>query len=355
MSSLFNLPEEIITIIFSFVPIKTLTTSVSRVCTAFYRLSESKTLWLALCREVVSVHRSPLSKIEHCTQIQYFPFGRVKKIENLWKRRYFLYAQNLLKNPYGYQEFDNWNLTEGGDGWRYNDLVAHCPVSEEAEPSFEGELNLSYKEALKRIMPWKSVSASYSWCSRSQTIDLLKCGFTSEELDNEEGPRPVISVGEWVGARTDCGSVFYIKVRLLDKQKKILGKGWKCGDQKNPKKALTRNVKVTKGETYSAKITRVIKNKEKTNRNNMMSKKKKIKKKKIKKEKKETGNRNQVLEIDPGGNNYSFALYCHRFENYPAGVRYVQFEDGSKDSKFWAGHYASMFAGPFVFLEMVNY
>lgn len=38
----------------------------------------------------------------------------------------------------------------------------------------------------------------------------------------------------------------------------------------------------------------------------------------------------------------------HNFSSYPAGVRYIKFEDGSKDKQFWSGHYGAKMCQPTV-------
>ncbi len=38
----------------------------------------------------------------------------------------------------------------------------------------------------------------------------------------------------------------------------------------------------------------------------------------------------------------------HKFFNYPAGVRFIRFQDGSKDSAGWAGHYGAKMCQPTV-------
>ena len=42
----------------------------------------------------------------------------------------------------------------------------------------------------------------------------------------------------------------------------------------------------------------------------------------------------------------------HNFLNYPSGVRCIKFEDGSKDKKFWAGHYGAKMCQPTVKIHL---
>ena len=41
----------------------------------------------------------------------------------------------------------------------------------------------------------------------------------------------------------------------------------------------------------------------------------------------------------------------HKFYNYPPGVRYIKFKDGTKDTKFWAGHYGAKMCQPTVLIH----
>ena len=59
----------------------------------------------------------------------------------------------------------------------------------------------------------KNYVTSHEWCCREQFIDLLSLGFLPKILDELQ---PAIDVSEWFSARWDCGSVFQIRVDLLD-------------------------------------------------------------------------------------------------------------------------------------------
>jgi F-box associated region/PLD-like domain len=43
----------------------------------------------------------------------------------------------------------------------------------------------------------------------------------------------------------------------------------------------------------------------------------------------------------------------HRFVDYPAGVRYIRWEDGGVDSEYWAGHFGATLQQPY--LAIINY
>lgn len=51
---------------------------------------------------------------------------------------------------------------------------------------------------------------------------------------------------------------------------------------------------------------------------------------------------NQTTPLTATGN---WELQEHRFENYPAGVREIYWEDGGDDAEFWAGHYGTLLDG----------
>ena len=51
---------------------------------------------------------------------------------------------------------------------------------------------------------------------------------------------------------------------------------------------------------------------------------------------------NQTTPLVAKGN---WQEQTHLFENYPAGVRQIYWEDGGKDAEFWAGHYGSIIDG----------
>ncbi|XP_076331847.1 F-box only protein 44-like isoform X2 [Tachypleus tridentatus] len=56
-------------------------------------------------------------------------------------------------------------------------------------------------------------ATSYMNCSKFQLINLFQQGVLQEVMDNA---RPKIEVSEWHAARFDCGSVYELKVHLLD-------------------------------------------------------------------------------------------------------------------------------------------
>lgn len=54
------------------------------------------------------------------------------------------------------------------------------------------------------------------------------------------------------------------------------------------------------------------------------------------------------------GGDLGWRKVTHTFQDYKAGVRYVLFVDGGKDTQFWAGHYGSKWQQPMYMLSLLN-
>lgn len=65
----------------------------------------------------------------------------------------------------------------------------------------------------------KNYVTSYIWCCRHQVIELSQCGFSDSVMDIVQ---PLISFSEWYAARWDCGSIFCIRVDLLDSKMQVV-------------------------------------------------------------------------------------------------------------------------------------
>lgn len=120
-----------------------------------------------------------------------------------------------------------------------------------------------------------SFITSYSWCTRSQTIDLLAAGYTAEFLDSS----PSILAREFFKGVNNVSDSYFLRVELRDENGAVLD-SWEAGNQTSPLAA--------------------------------------------------TGN---------------WEVQEHRFQNYPAGVRQIYWEDGGNDAEFWAGHYGTLLDG----------
>ncbi|XP_063289288.1 F-box only protein 27 isoform X2 [Pelobates fuscus] len=110
---------------------------------------------------------------------------RCRLVSRRWK--HLVDSPTLWKLKYG---FDPWNVIHGGDGWVVENN--RCPVEgAESQTCFV---------------------TSFFWCSKSQTIDLLKEGFCEHYLDVHQPP---IAISDWVAGREDCGCMYEINVHLL--------------------------------------------------------------------------------------------------------------------------------------------
>ena len=119
---------------------------------------------------------------------------------------------------------------------------------------------------------------SYEWCCRDQFVDLRKYGFSQSIIDTLQ---PIIEVSEWFCPRHDCGSIYNLKVDLLDNQYHLVDSF-----------AFTQTFPQWHG----------------------------------------------------GGWELAWEKVIHQFKAYGKGVCYVRFADAGKDTKWWAGHYGSKMA-----------
>ena len=157
------------------------------------------------------------------------------------------------------------NTVGGGDGWIVEEKAAGCGMTPEVQKENEG-LASCY-------------ATSYGWCCREQWVDLERAGYSAEIMDKLQ---PVVQITEWYGARSDCGSVFNLRVDLLDEAHKYSG---------DPNRTFS----------FSEQTAQWL-----------------------------------------GG---CFHKVQHQFKGYGKGVRYIRFADGGKDTQFWGGHYGSKMAG----------
>ncbi|KAM3922712.1 F-box only protein 2-like isoform 1-T3 [Leptodactylus fuscus] len=95
--------------------------------------------------------------------------------------------KNLIKNPCGQECLNHWiEIENGGDGWHVEEIQGY-------------PFNMKF------------FASSFTWCCKSQVIDLLKEGYTTEVLDAQ----PKIVVSDWYSTRTDSGCSYELKVQLM--------------------------------------------------------------------------------------------------------------------------------------------
>ncbi|XP_066999154.2 F-box only protein 44 isoform X2 [Anabrus simplex] len=104
--------------------------------------------------------------------------------------------RNLLKNHCGQDDQEHWTIiTSGGNGWQVEDPPTGA-------------------DALPRELGYTSCFAtSYHSCSKEQLIDLYSEGCPPYIMDNLQ---PCIEVSEWYTGRFDCGSIYELRVALLN-------------------------------------------------------------------------------------------------------------------------------------------
>ena len=163
-------------------------------------------------------------------------------------------GENLLSNPSALGgASDGWNIILDGanvdNGWRTNGQ------------SVDGD--------------GASFITSYSWCTRSQTIDLIAAGFEESFLDSSP---PILARESFKGV-ANVADQYFLRVELRDAAGAVLDV-WEVGTQASPLVA-----------------------------------------------------------------NGNWREESHLFENYPAGVRQIYWEDGGKDAEFWLGHYGTLLDG----------
>ncbi|XP_075692398.1 F-box only protein 27-like [Rhinoderma darwinii] len=175
-------PDEILLVILSFVPARDLLVHCRRVSQRWKHLVDSPSLWRIKCER--EQRRDILLAADFCHGF-------------FWQRVCLKapFSRNLLRNPCGTEQLNHWSVVHGGDGWKVEDNYSSVQDAE-SQTCFV---------------------TSFSWCAKSQTIDLIKEGLWEHFLDVHQ---PVICISDWFAGRHDCGSIYRVKVQLLaaDKQ-----------------------------------------------------------------------------------------------------------------------------------------
>uniref|UniRef100_A0A8D0DSV8 F-box protein 27 n=1 Tax=Salvator merianae TaxID=96440 RepID=A0A8D0DSV8_SALMN len=179
------LPDELLVLILSWVPARTLVTRCRLVCHKWRDIVDSAMVWrLQWSRDpsqrgiLEAVHSYPPREWARLGILQ--PFGR-----------------NLIKNPCGEEHLKHWKIQNRGNGW----------IVEEN------------KNPIKEAPAQTCFVSSYVWCEKVQLVNLLKEGLWEELLDNYQ---PDILISDWWGAREDCGCEYEVRVTLLGADKSTI-------------------------------------------------------------------------------------------------------------------------------------
>ncbi|XP_053124448.1 F-box only protein 17-like [Hemicordylus capensis] len=181
------MPDELVVQILSWVPGRTLVTRCRLVCRQWRDLIDSPTLWKLLLKRKPPQPGVREALLEASSHIPQMEWSRVVLLEP--------FGRNLIKNPCGRERFQHWTIHHGGNGWEVEGNRHHLEGAE-AQTCFV---------------------SSYSSCTKSQVVDLLREGLWEDLLDTCQ---PDICVSDWWGAREDCGCMYKMRVSLLAKDKR---------------------------------------------------------------------------------------------------------------------------------------
>lgn len=175
-------------------------------------------------------------------------------------------ARNLLKNPYGEEELEYWELTEnGGSMWKVEDIPGDC----------------GHDFASDGVS--KYFATSFELCLKRQLINLLDEGYSAEELDTQ----PPVTIEDWYCGRTDCGCTYQINVCLLDENQEVIQEF-----KPNP------------------------------------------------------------VTLEPDTDDCSWKQVSHCFTEYGPGLRFILFEHGGQDTRYWDGWFGVRVTGSSVNVEV---
>ncbi|XP_054503604.2 F-box only protein 44-like [Agelaius tricolor] len=191
MTSIGDLPEDVLVELLSLLPARELLRTCRLVCSQWRYVVDLNTLWKRKCQRDGFYRQSYDRSISD------------------WKIFYMLchMKKNLLKNPRAEENFQHWTLDANeGDKWKIEDL-----------PGAHGS-HMSDPRVHKYFV------TSYGPCLKSQLITLDKEGYWNQLMDEI---RPEITVKDWYAARFDCGCRYELTVRLLSRD-------WICLEEFHP-------------------------------------------------------------------------------------------------------------------------
>ncbi|XP_077998271.1 F-box only protein 44-like [Glandiceps talaboti] len=281
-------PDNVLTVILSCVPDKDLLNCML-VCKRWYMTIQQPTFWKIKCLNAGRLLRELVN---------------IPSAE--WRNVYFKnpYGRNLIRNPCGDDGVSkDWIiLMNGGNQLRVEDSDIGCkpkPIEmlEETDTSST-----------------KNFASSYGWCHRVQVIDLIKEGCSEYVMDEI---RPDIDISEWYAARWDCGSIWEMRVSLSKKTY-------------NSVQDIKSSVSSRHGGQDVFDPT-------------------------------DWGIAKGDIIVDtfifgpqttPQWSAAEWHKVKHTFTGYGPGVRSIIFEDASKDTQFWAGHYGGKMSAAVVKIKM---
>lgn len=278
--SINDLPNEILTLILLKLSAKELCKSTILTCKNWKNLIDSNSFWTA---KLLNDSKANFELIKYLnTDNCYLP-----------KKLYFRnpYAKNLIKNPCGEQNFDNWAFKpnfcfEQNSNYEINNQNGYLDISNLS--SFQVSLfksNRNSSESNGFLIETENNGAqpifdsenkklakfatSHFMGSKYQIIDLAKEGVDGNVIIKL---KPKIEIIDFYSGRHDCDAEYHIRVSLFDEN-------------------LTK--------IYTISFDHLI---------------------------------SQY-------NNGKWHKFYHVLENYPDNLRYILFHHGGKDTQFWSGYH----------------
>ncbi|XP_075180954.1 F-box only protein 27-like [Anomaloglossus baeobatrachus] len=195
-------PEEILLLILSFVPAQDLVLRCRLVSKRWKRLVDAPSLWRIKCER------------ERRKEILLLA-GKCRSFS--WQKMCVKtpLSRNLLRNPFGVEILNHWNVTHGALGWGV-------------------ETNISILVGAEQQICFVT---SFMWCEKSQIIDLLQEGLEEHLLDVHQ---PSICISDWYAGRHECGCEYKIKVQLLAANKQTVLKAFSLAPDPIPQWNDTR-------------------------------------------------------------------------------------------------------------------
>ncbi|XP_051018767.1 F-box only protein 27 [Acomys russatus] len=191
-----GLPPELLLLVLSYVPPRTLLKRCRRVCRAWRAMVDGQALWLLLlARDRSATGRALVTLTRRCLPRAHeevpCPLGRFCARQPL--------GRNLIRNPCGQEGLQKWVVKHGGDGWAVENNRRPVPGAP-AQTCFV---------------------TSFRWCRKKQVVDLQENGLWPGLLDSG-GVEIVVS--DWWGACHDCGCKYRLLVKLLDAHHNVIDK-----------------------------------------------------------------------------------------------------------------------------------
>ncbi|XP_044615824.2 F-box only protein 27 isoform X1 [Equus asinus] len=187
-----QLPPELLLVVLSHVPPRSLLARCRRVCRAWRALVDGQALWLLI---LARDHGALLPLARSCLPPAHDAgpclLGRFCERAPI--------GRNLIRNPCGQEGLQKWMVQHGGDGW----------VVEENKSTVPGAASQT------------CFVSSFRWCRKKQVLDLEEEGLWPELLDSG---KIEICISDWWGARHDSGCMYRLLVQLLDANQTVLDK-----------------------------------------------------------------------------------------------------------------------------------